>query len=204
MKKILIIIISFTSSLLFSQNNTKEIDTIRSQGYLLIKDYSSKIDIPMEYIFLPLNRLKNSLENSYYFNINYGSNEIFLIHPYFKDINSVAGLNAALAKTKLINYSFINVSIDSKDFFSKANSIIYCKEKIFKVIYIDGIWVRMKISKKYASFFAEPYNLKILNQNNKEYIFNFLIDLKVYSINPYIQDKDSIKSSKFNYEILKD
>lgn len=167
---------------------SKKLDTIRKQGYLIIKDNLMKnSDIPREYLFIPLEKMQDS---KILFEKILGSltSEIFLISPFIEDISSSTVFNVALSKATDYNYVFKKKSIKASEIFNKINSTCYVDGYNYRVMFLDGIWINTRIKKRYSNYFSEHYNLKTLDPNLDEYMFNFLIGIKSYSINLIFED----------------
>lgn len=196
MKIKLIITISLLNLAVFAQDiHNKNPDTIRKQGYLIIEtNIDNELnDIPIEYVFIPFDKMKPDLYVSYYENIKPASNEVYLTIPLISDTHSISSLNTLIKKFIAPNYSFEVKQIKMKDFFKSAKTLYKyrnVKDKAFKVVYVDGLWVKMKVKKKNSLLITEAYNVKMLNPNIKEnYDFYFLIDIFFLGYDLLLNDK---------------
>lgn len=172
------------SSVIFGQTEGGvSADTIRKQWYLIVKNYSSDgYDIPREYLFIPSDKVQNDLRTSYINStLDRNYNELYLLNPYLRDINTLMELNTAISKATSLNYSFMDKSVNFYQILNKIKVSFTYEEEVYGVVFLDGLWVKIKIGKRFISYFGTPYNLKTLNRDCKDYDLYFLIDLKIHS-----------------------
>ncbi|MFQ6600613.1 hypothetical protein [Flavobacterium sp. C3NV] len=195
----LFIILKFSA---FSQERkTTELDTIRHQGYLILETNGiNKNDIPSKFLFIPTGDIEGDLKISFIKNSQPNYNDLYIPTPYIFNDNDLFELN--IFRKKFTDYKEeikLNQSLVSKDLLNKCKILYKFKDnsiksiKTFKIIYLDGLWLKLKIPKKNASLFLENYNKVRLNKKGKkDYEYYFLIETKVISYDVLFVD-DSIQ-----------
>lgn len=201
MKQYIFIILSFFSISVYSQEagNTKS-DTIRKQGYFIIEtnDLNTSSDIPFKFLFIPMEGIDSNLETSYFKNSQSIHKDWFIPTPYTINGDELTGINSFIKKfTNTKSNIKLNqelMSIDdlliktSKSYRFKGDLVKSSKK--FKVVYLDGIWVKIKVPKKNSSLFLEEYNKVRLDRNEKNcYDYYFLIETKAISYDVLFTDK---------------
>ena len=201
MKQYIFIILSFFSMSVYSQEAVNiKLDTIRKQGYFIIEtnDLNTKSDIPFKFLFIPIESIDSNLETSYFKNSQPIHKDLFIPTPYIISGDELTGINSFIKKftdTKSnIKLNQELVSIDelliktSKSYRFKGDLVKSSKN--FKVVYLDGIWVKIKVPKKNSSLFLEEYNKLRLDKNEKNcYDYYFLIETKAISYDVLFTDK---------------
>jgi len=188
----LIILFVFNFSVYSQETKTSELDTIRQQGYLIIgTDELGKLsDIAPKFLFIPLENMEKDLVKSYVKNSQPNYNDLYIPTPYFYDGNDLFGLNFYIKK--FINTETkINLNqelVPTKDLLNKCDDLYKFKEnlgqliKTFRIVYLDGIWVKLKVPKKQALPISASYNETRLNKkDNKCLDYYFLIETKAIS-----------------------
>jgi hypothetical protein len=187
-----IILFVFNFSVYSQETKTSELDTIRQQGYLIMEtNGTDKLnDIPLKFLFIPIGNVEKDLGKSYVKNNQSNHNDLYIPTPYIFNSNDLLELNIFRKKfTKEKEEIKLNQQIvPTIDLFNKCNNHYKFKENLgqpirtFKVIYLDGLWVKLKVPKKSASLFLEEYNKFRLNKNEKNcYDYYFLIETKAIS-----------------------
>jgi hypothetical protein len=187
-----IILFVFNFSVYSQETKTSELDTIRQQGYLIIgTDELGKLsDVAPKFLFIPLGNMEESLELSYTKNNQPNYNNLYIPTPYFYNNDDLFGLNIYIKK--FINTETkINLNqeiVPTIDVINQCNNLYRFKEnlgqliKTFKIVYLDGIWVKLKVAKKQALPISASYNETRLNKkDNKCLDYYFLIETKAIS-----------------------
>ena len=200
MKLYLFFIIFVYSFSVYSQEiKTTELDTIRQQGYLIIgTDELGKLsDIAPKFLFIPLKDIERSLESSYIKNSKSNFNDLYIPAPYLYDSDDLLGINIYIKKfvDKNTKIKLNQQTVPIMDLLNKCNNIYRFKNnlgqfiKTFKVIYLDGLWVKLKVSKKRPLPMSASYNETRLNKSEKNYYdYYFLVDTKAISYNLFFND----------------
>jgi hypothetical protein len=200
MRQYIFIILSFFCISVYSQEaGNSESDTIRKQGYFIIEtnDLNTSSDIPFKFLFIPMEGVDSNLETSYFKNSQSIHKDLFIPTPYIINGNELTGVNSFIKKfTNTKSNIKLNqelVSIDdlltktSKSFKFKGDLVK--SSKSFKVIYLDGIWIKIKIPKKNSSLFLEEYNrIRLDKKVNECYEYYFLIETKAISYDVLFRD----------------
>ncbi len=187
-----IMLFVFNFSVYSQEVKTSELDTVRKQGYLLIgTDESEKLsDIPTKFLFIPLENMEERIDLSYTKNNQPNYNDLYIPTPYFYDDNDLFELNFYIKK-------FINaetkINLNQKivptiDMIRQCDNLYRFKENLaqhittFKIVYLDGIWVKLKVPKKEALPISAGYNETRLNKKDNNYLeYYFLIETKAIS-----------------------
>ena len=154
-------------------------------------------DIPLKFLFIPTGNLEENLVKSYLKNNQSNHNDLYIPAPYIFNSNNLIELNVFRRKfTKAKEDIKLNQQIvPTIDLLNKCSNHYKFKEnlgqpiKTFKVIYLDGFWVKLKVPKKNVTLFLEEYNKIRLNKNEKNcYDFYFLIETKAISYDVLFTD----------------
>lgn len=200
MKQYLFFIIFVYSFSVYSQEiKTTELDTIRQQGYLIVgtNELGKLSDISPKFLFIPLKDIDRNLESSYLKNSKPNFNYLYLPTPYLYNDDDLLGLNIYIKKfinknTKIkLNQQIVPIT----DILNKCNDVYKFKNsseqfiKTFKIIYLDCIWVKLKVSRKRALPISAGYNETRLNKREKNfYDYYFLVETKAISNNLIFTD----------------
>ena len=193
MKTYFFIIIFILNFSVFSQETkTSKLDTIRQQGYLIIETNGTDElnDIPLKFLFIPFENIEKDLAKSYLENNQSIHNNLYIPTPYIFNSTDLLELNVFRKKfTRMREEIKLNQEIvPISDIFSKCKNHYKFKEnvgqsmKTFKIVYLDGLWIKMQVPKKYSALYLEAYNKFRLNKNEKNvYEYYFLIETKAIS-----------------------
>ena len=187
-----IIIFTFNFSVYSQETKSSKKDTIRQQGYLILEtNGTDKLnDIPLKFLFIPFENIEKDLAKSYLENNQSIHNNLYIPTPYIFNSTDLLELNVFRKKfTTLIEEIKLNQEIvPISDIFSKCKNHYKFKEnvgqsmKTFKIVYLDGLWIKMQVPKKYSALYLEAYNKFRLNKNEKNgYEYYFLIETKAIS-----------------------
>jgi hypothetical protein len=190
----------FNFSLYSQERKANELDTIRQQGYLIIgtNELGKLSDIAPKFLFIPLKKTEKNIELSYVKNSQSNYNNLYIPTPYLYNENELGDLNFYIKKiTKEKDKIKLNQElVPIMDMLNKCDNLYRFKQnleqpiKTFKIVYLDGIWVKLKVPKKSASLFLEEYNKVRLNKNEKNYYeYYFLIETKAISYDVLLTDK---------------
>ncbi|PIF33162.1 hypothetical protein CLU81_3738 [Flavobacterium sp. 9] len=152
------ILFVFNFSVYSQETKASELDTIRQQGYLIMEtNGTNKLnDIPLKFLFIPTVNIEKNLGTSYMENSQSNYKDLYIPTPYVFNSNNLLELNIFRNKfTKEKKEIKLNQQIvPTIDLLNKCNSYYRFKEnlgqsiKTFKVIYLDGLWVKLKVPKK--------------------------------------------------------
>ena len=187
-----LIIFTFNFSVYSQETKTSKLDTIRQQGYLIIETNGTDElnDIPLKFLFIPFENIEKDLAKSYLENNQSIHNNLYIPTPYIFNSTDLLELNVFRKKfTRKTEEIKLNQEIvPISDIFSKCKNHYKFKEnvgqsmKTFKIVYLDGLWIKMQVPKKYSALYLEAYNKFRLNKNEKNvYEYYFLIETKAIS-----------------------
>lgn len=202
-----IIIFVFNFSVYSQETKTSEVDTIRVQGYLIIgtDELGKSSDIATKFLFIPLGNMHESLDLSYTKNTKPCFNDLYIPTPYLLNKSELGDMNFYIKKfinteTKIILKQEI---VPTKEVINQCNNLYKFKEnlgqliKTFKIVYLDGIWVKLKVPKKQALPISASYNETRLNKKeNKCLEYYFLIETKAISYDILFDDNSIEKINK--------
>jgi hypothetical protein len=201
---LIILVLVFEISVYSQETKTIVQDTIRQQGYLLVgTDQHGKLsDITTKFLFIPSVNMDKSLKLSYTNYVKPNFKDLYIPTPYIYDTNDLSLVNFFINKfvnkeTKvklnqeiLSTRELLNNSKNLFKFVENSNNTII---KHFKIYYIDGLWVKLKIPTKFNIPITAMYNETRLNKEaNKCLEYYFLVETKVISYDVLFTD-DSIE-----------
>lgn len=187
-----IILFGFNFSVYSQENKISELDTIRQQGYLIIgtDEIGELSDITPKFLFIPIENMEESIELSYTKNILPNHKDLYIPTPYLLNKNELDDVNFYLKKF-ISTEAKINLNqeiMPTIDLINQCNNLYRFKEnlgqqiKTFKIVYLDGIWVKLKVPKKQTLPISASYNETRLNKNNNKCLeYYFLIETKAIS-----------------------
>lgn len=187
-----IILFGFNFSVYSQEKKISELDTIRQQGYLIIgtDEIGELSDITPKFLFIPIENMEESIELSYTKNILPNHKDLYIPTPYLLNKNELDDVNFYLKKF-ISTEAKINLNqeiMPTIDLINQCNNLYRFKEnlgqqiKTFKIVYLDGIWVKLKVPKKQTLPISASYNETRLNKNNNKCLeYYFLIETKAIS-----------------------
>jgi hypothetical protein len=184
-----IIVFTISFSVYSQKTKTTELDTIRQQGYLIIgTDERGKLsDITTKFLFIPSSNMEENFRLSYTKNNQSNYNDLYIPTPYLYNESELGDLNFYIKKfiNKKTEINLNQELVPIANSLKSSNNLYKFKEtskeiiKTFKVVYIDGIWVKLKVSKKLALPISASYNVTRFNRrDNKCFEYYFLIETK--------------------------
>lgn len=193
MKHFLFIIFFVFNFSIFSQEAIeKKLDTIRQQGYLIVgtDELGNLSDISPKFLFIPMRDMENNISSSYTKNNFPNFNDLFIPTPYVLSDSELSDMNFYIRKfiNPKIKINLNQNEISISDFIKNCSRIYKFRDslsqpiKVFKIVYIDGLWMKIKTLKKQALPISASYNETRLNKkDNKCLEYYFLIETKAIS-----------------------
>lgn len=178
---------------------TSKLDTIRKQGYLIIgTDNLGKLsDVTPKFLFVPMENMEETIELTYVKNSQPNYDNLYIPTPYLFKPNELKDVNFYIKKHLNLNVE-INTNqetIPIIDLLNKCSNLFRFKNildkpvKTFKVVYLDGVWVKLKVPKKHALPISATYNETRLNKKDNNCLeYYFLIETKAISYNILFTD----------------
>lgn len=186
-----IILLVFNFSVYSQEIKTSQLDTIRQQGYLIMgTNGTGKLsDIPLKFLFIPIESMEKNMKLSYIKNSQSNYNDLYIPTPYMLNKNELGDMNFYIKKF-ISTETKIELSqeiVPTIDMLNQCDNLYKFKKdleqiKTFKIVYLDGLWVKLKVPKKKALPISASYNETRLNKkDNKCLEYYFLIETKAIS-----------------------